>query len=50
MILVGPFQPRLPEIDSGRTLIARSSTGSVGPGERRFRRAVLELRVLPRWG
>jgi hypothetical protein len=27
-------QPRLPEIDTGRTLIARSSTGSVGPGER----------------
>jgi hypothetical protein len=24
----------LPEIDTGRTLIARSSTGSVGPGER----------------
>jgi hypothetical protein len=27
-------QQRLPEIDTGRTLIARSSTGSVGPGER----------------
>ncbi len=27
-------QPRLPEIDTGRTLIARSSAGSVGPGER----------------
>jgi hypothetical protein len=27
-------QPRLPEIDTARTLIARSSTGSVGPGER----------------
>ena len=27
-------RPRLPEIDTGRTLIARSSTGSVGPGER----------------
>lgn len=27
-------QPRPPEIDTERTLIARSSTGSVGPGER----------------
>jgi hypothetical protein len=27
-------QQRLPEIDTGRTLIARSSTGSVGPGGR----------------